>query len=99
MPRRSKSRAPIVQPTRRLQIVLRSVDHRVVDQACLRLTQVAERAGGVVEGPYPLPSAPSSHEGMRTHVRRLDLVDPGAELLGMLRGFDLPSGVEIELAG
>ena len=83
----------------RLQIYLRSLDHRVVDQAAIRLTEICERGGGRVEGPIPLPSAPSSVEGMRTHARRLDLVDPAPPLLAQLQHVDLPHGVEIEMAG
>jgi len=75
------------------------LDHRVVDQAAVRLTSTAERAGGTVEGPIPLPSQPSTVEGMRTHVRQIDLIDPDAKLLATLQNFDLPTGVEIEMAG
>ena len=78
---------------------LRSLDHRVVDQAAARLTDVAERAGGRVEGPIPLPSQPSDVDGMRLHTRQLDLVDPAGPLLATLQHFDLPTGVEIEMAG
>ena len=78
---------------------LRSLDHRVVDQAAVRLTDTAERAGGRVEGPIPLPSQASEHEGMRTHVREIALVDPEPKLLATLQNFDLPYGVEIEMAG
>jgi ribosomal protein S10 len=77
---------------------LRSVDHRVVDQAAVRLTEVAERGKARVDGPIPLPSLPAPIEGLRTHVRRLDLVDAPAELLASLQNFDLPTGVEIEMA-
>jgi small subunit ribosomal protein S10 len=83
----------------RIQVYLRSVDHRVVDQAAVRLTEVAERGRATVEGPIPLPSTPAGVEGLRTHVRRLDLIDAPPELLASLTNFDLPSGVEIELAG
>lgn len=78
---------------------MRSLDHRVVDQAASRLAQVAERAGGVVEGPIPLPSQVSAVEGLRSHPRQLDLVDPPAEVLAVLQHFDLPTGVEIEMVG
>ena len=83
----------------RLQIYLRSLDHRVVDQAAIRLTEICERGGGRVEGPIPLPSGPASVEGLRTHVRQLDLVGPTPLLLGQLQHVDLPHGVEIEMAG
>jgi small subunit ribosomal protein S10 len=75
------------------------MDHRVVDQAAIRLTEICERAGGRVEGPIPLPSVPAAVEGMRTHLRQLDLVDPTPPLLGQLQHVDLPHGVEIEMAG
>ena len=92
--------APPPGPTRetRLRVFLRSLDHRVVDQAAIRLTETCERSGGRVEGPIPLPSGPVSTDGLRTHVRKLDLVDPAASLLAQLQHLDLPHGVEIEMA-
>jgi ribosomal protein S10 len=65
----------------------------------VRLAEVAERGHAAVEGPIPLPSQPAAVDGLRTHVRRLDLLDAPPELLASLANFDLPSGVEIELAG
>ena len=95
----SKASRPTPAEPVRLQIYLRSLDHRVVDQAAIRLTEICERGGGRVEGPIPLPSATSSVEGMRTHVRKLALVDPAPPLLAQLQHVDLPHGVEIEMAG
>ena len=71
----------------------------MVDQAAIRLTEIAEHGGGRVEGPVPLPSRPGTIEGMRTHVRRLALVNPSPRLLAQLQHLDLPTGVEIEMAG
>jgi small subunit ribosomal protein S10 len=103
VPRVRRSRAASAPPFPsgpvRIRVYLRSLDHRVVDQAAVRLTDTAERAGGRVEGPIPLPSQPSEIEGMRTHVREIALVDPDAKLLGTLQNFDLPTGVQIEMAG
>jgi small subunit ribosomal protein S10 len=96
--RQSEGPPPPSGPSRIL-VYLRSLDHRVVDQAAVRLTDTAERAGGRGEGPIPLPSQPSDVEGMRTHVREVTLVDPDAKLLGSLQNFDLPTGVQIEMAG
>lgn len=100
-PSRRRSATDLAAPSgpRRLRVFLRSLDHRVVDQAAIRLTEVCERAGGVVEGPVPLPSQPSTIEGLRSYLRRIDLVDPPPALLATLTHFDLPSGVEIEMAG
>src|SRR5437773_2051057 len=104
MPRRSGrpksgSSPPVPTGPARIKVFLRSLDHRVVDQAAVRLTDMAERSGGRVEGPVPLPSQPSDVEGMRVHLRQIDLVDPSAPLLATLQHFDLPTGVEIEMAG
>ena len=38
-------------------------------------------------------------EGLRSHLRQLDLVDPAPPLLAQLQHVDLPHGVEIEMAG
>ena len=99
--RRARAASPLLPPSGpiRIRIYLRSLDHRVVDQAATRLTDTAERAGGRVEGPIPLPSQPSDVEGMRTHVREIALVDPDDKLLATLQNFDLPTGVQIEMAG
>ena len=83
----------------RIRIFLRSLDHRVVDQAATRFTETAERSGATVEGPIPLPSVPAPVDGMRTHVRQIDLVNPTPEIVATLQHVDLPSGVEIEMAG
>lgn len=96
--RGSKRPPPPSGPTRIL-VYLRSLDHRVVDQAAVRLTDTAERAGGRVEGPVPLPSQASDVEGMRTHVREIALVDADPKLLAALQNFDLPTGVQIEMVG
>ena len=71
----------------------------MVDQAAVRLTDTAERAGGRVEGPIPLPSQSSDVEGMRTHLREVALIDADPKLLATLQNFDLPTGVEIEMVG
>ena len=102
MPRSSRAKSGSSAPpggASRIRVYLRSLDHRVVDQAAIRLTDTAERAGGRVEGPVPLPSQPSEVEGMRTHVREIALVNPDPKLLATLQNFDLPFGVEIEMAG
>ena len=78
---------------------MRSLDHRVVDQAAIRLTETAERTGATIEGPIPLPSLPAPVDGMRTHIRQIDLVNPTPEIVATLRHVDLPTGVEIEMAG
>lgn len=96
---RSASSPPVVTGPARIKVFLRSLDHRVVDQAAVRLAEVAELGGGRVEGPIPLPSQPSDVEGMRIHTRQIDIVDPSGPLLATLQHFDLPTGVEIEMAG
>ena len=100
-PRRRASTGSIqkIRPPSRIRIFLRSLDHRVVDQAAIRLTETAERTGATIEGPIPLPSVPAPVDGMRTHVRQIDLVNPTPEIVATLAHVDLPSGVEIEMAG
>jgi small subunit ribosomal protein S10 len=99
-PRRRARSAPVLPPRQqRLRVFLRSVDHRVVDQAAVRLLEICERAGGVVDGPTPLPAIPATDSALRIHIRQIDLVNPSASLVARLAHFDLPNGVEIEMAG
>ena len=96
----------------RIRIRLKSFDHRIIDEAALKIVEAAVTAGAKVEGPIPLPTEinkycvlRSPHVNkksreqfeMRTHKRMIDIIDPSAKSVEALMHLDLPSGVDIEI--
>jgi small subunit ribosomal protein S10 len=96
----------------KVRIRLKAYDHRVLDQAAVRIIETVKRTGGIVSGPVPLPTEISKvtvlsavHKykdareqfEMRTHKRLIDIKDPSKETIDALSHLDLPSGVDIEI--
>ena len=42
--------------TQKVRIKLKAYDHRVIDQAAVKIVETAKRSGGVISGPVPLPT-------------------------------------------
>ncbi len=96
----------------KLRIRLKSYDHRIIDQAAIKIVNTIKRLGGEVSGPVPLPTEiekitilravhkyKDSREQfeMRTHKRLIDIKNPSKEIIEALTHIDLPSGVEIQI--
>lgn len=96
----------------KLRIRLKSYDHRIIDQAAIKIVNTIKRLGGEVSGPVPLPTEiekitilravhkyKDSREQfeMRTHKRLIDIKNPSKEIVEALSHIDLPSGVEIQI--
>jgi small subunit ribosomal protein S10 len=96
----------------KIRIRLKAYDHRVLDQAAIRIVDTVVRVGAHVAGPVPLPTRVSrwtvvrspfidkdSREQfeMRTHKRILDILDPNPKVVDALMRLNLPSGVDIEI--
>ena len=96
----------------KLRIRLKSYDHRIIDQAAIKIVGTIKRLGGEVSGPVPLPTEiekiiilravhkyKDSREQfeMRTHKRLIDIKNPSKEIVEALSHIDLPSGVEIQI--
>lgn len=96
----------------KVRIRLKAYDHRILDQAAVRIIETVKRTGGIVSGPVPLPteidkitvlSAVHKYKDareqfeMRTHKRLIDIKDPSKETIDALSHLDLPSGVDIEI--
>ena len=92
----------------KLRIRLKSYDHRIIDQAAIKIVNTIKRLGGEVSGPVPLPTeiekitilrAVHKHKDsreqfeMRTHKRLIDIKNPSKEIVEALSHIDLPSGV------
>ena len=95
-----------------VRIRLKAYDHRVLDNACLKIVETVKRSGGDISGPVPLPTEiekftilravhkyKDSREQfeMRTHKRLIDIKNPNKEIIDALAHLDLPSGVDIEI--
>jgi len=95
-----------------VRIRLKAYDHRVLDNACLKIVETVKRAGGIISGPVPLPTEiekftilravhkyKDSREQfeMRTHKRLIDIKNPSKEIIDVLTHLDLPSGVDIDI--
>ena len=96
----------------KINVNLKAYDHRVIDQAAVKIVETVKRTGGEVSGPIPLPTKiekvtilravhkyKDSREQfeMRTHKRLIDIKKPNKEIIDALQHLDLPSGVDIEI--
>ena len=96
----------------KIRIKLKSYDHTLLDQACVRIINTASKSGAKVVGPVPLPTdkevvtvirSPHKHKDsreqyeMRTHKRLIDIKNPSKETVDALAHLDLPSGVDIQI--
>ena len=96
----------------KINVNLKAYDHRVIDQAAVKIVETVKRTGGEISGPVPLPTdiqkitvlravhkykdAREQFE-MRTHKRLIDIKDPSKDTMDALTHLDLPSGVDIEI--
>jgi len=96
----------------RIRIRLKSFDHRIIDEAAIKIVEAAVTAGAQVEGPIPLPTEKKTivvltsphtdknareHFEVRTHKRLIDISNTSLRTVDSLQHLDLPSGVEVEI--
>jgi small subunit ribosomal protein S10 len=96
----------------RIRIRLKSFDHRIIDQAAIKIVEAAVTAGATVQGPIPLPTSRKiitvltsphtdknarNHYQILTHKRLIDISNTSLRTVDSLQHLDLPSGVEIEV--
>ena len=96
----------------KVRIRLKAYDHRILDQAAIKIVETVRRTGGKVSGPVPLPTEVQKYTilravhkdkdsreqfEMRTHKRLIDINDPSKETVEALTHLDLPSGVDIQI--
>ena len=96
----------------KVRINLRAYDHRLLDQAALKIVETVKRTGGEVSGPVPLPTEIQKYTvlravhkykdareqfEMRTHKRLIDIINPTQKTVDALMKLDLPSGVNVEI--
>ncbi len=96
----------------RIRIILKSYEHRLLDQSSVQIVEAAERTGAAVVGPVPLPTRirrfcvirsphidKDSREQLeiRTHKRLIDVLEPTPKTVDTLMRLNLPAGVDIEV--
>ena len=100
------------KPSQKIRIRLKAYDHKILDQAAVKIVETAESTGAKVAGPVPLPTRierytvmrspfvdkdSQEHFQLRTHKRLLDIVDPTPQTVDALMKLDLAAGVDVEI--
>ena len=96
----------------RIRIRLKAFDHRLIDQSASEIVETAKRTGAQVLGPIPLPTkkerftvlisphvnkdARDQYE-LRTHKRRMDIIEPTDKTVDALMKLDLAAGVDVQI--
>jgi small subunit ribosomal protein S10 len=98
--------------TQKIRVKLTAYDHNLIDQACKRIIDTANKFGAKISGPIPLPTdrevvtiirAPHKYKDsreqfeMKTHKRLIDIYSPSAKAVDALMKLDLPAGVDINI--
>ena len=96
--------------TQKIRITLKAFEHSLVDEACKRIIETAEKSGAKVAGPIPLPTnrevvtvirSPHKYKDSReqfesrTHKRLI--YSPSTKAVDALMKIDLPAGVDIKI--
>ena len=99
-------------PQGRIKVKLKAYDHRLIDEACVKIVEAALATGAKVVGPVPLPTkrklitvttAPHVEKNAReqfemlVHKRLVEIVDPTNRTIDSLANMDLPAGVGVEI--
>src|SRR5919109_1372456 len=98
--------------SQKIRIRLKAYDHKILDQAAVKIVETAESTGAKVAGPVPLPTRierytvmrspfvdkdSQEHFEMRTHKRLIDVLEPTPKTVDALMRLNLPAGVNIEI--
>jgi small subunit ribosomal protein S10 len=96
----------------RLRVKLKAYDHRVIDEAAVKIIDTVLASGAKISGPTPLPTERSivtikespftdkdaqEHYEILVHKRIIDIMDPTPRTVDSLGNLDLPAGVSIEI--
>ena len=95
----------------RIQMRLKSFDHKLIDQAASEIVETAKRTGANVRGPIPLPTckelfsitkSPNANKDaqeqyeIRTHKRLVVIDDPNRTIDALMK-LDLSAGVDVQI--
>mgnify|MGYP001616371742 CR=1 FL=1 len=95
-----------------LRLRIKAYDHKLIDNSCRQIIEIAERNNLEVKGPIPLPTEVRKYTvnrstfvhkdsreqfEMRAHKRLIDILNPNQKIIESLTDFNLPAGVDIEI--
>lgn len=96
----------------KIRLVVKSFEHKLVDEAVSKIVATAKESGAIVVGPVPLPTkiekvtlnrstfvnkdAREQFE-IRRHKRLIDVMDPTPKTLELLQSINIPAGVGVEI--
>jgi len=95
-----------------LRLRVKGYDHKLVDNSCRQIIETAQRNGGEVIGPIPLPTEIKKYTvnrstfvhkesreqfELRIHKRLVDILNPNKNIIESLSNLNLPAGVEVEI--
>ena len=98
--------------SQKIRIKLKAYDHVLLDLACAKIIETANKNGSKVAGPIPLPTDKevvtiirSQHKHKdsreqfecRTHKRMIDIYSPTQKAVDSLMRLDLPAGVDVKI--
>jgi small subunit ribosomal protein S10 len=98
--------------SKKIRIVLKAFDHRILDLWAGQIVESAERTGAQVAGPVPLPTTikrfcvirsphifkdSREHFEIRTHNRLIDILEPTSKTIDALTRLNVPAGVYISM--
>jgi small subunit ribosomal protein S10 len=96
----------------KLRLRVKAYDHKLIDNSCRQIVDIAKRHDAETVGPIPLPTEikrytvnrstfvhKDSREQfeLRVHKRLVDILNPNQSLIESLSKINLPSGVDIDI--
>lgn len=108
----SKTAVTTEEVKTRIRIKILAYDHKIIDQSTRTIIETAQRSGGNIVGPVPLPTEKTKftvnkstfvHKNsrdqyeMRIHKRLVDIIDPTPKTIDALMSLNLPAGVDVEI--
>ncbi len=103
---------PAKKTDQKLRIVVKSFDHKLLDEAVKKIVLIITDSGAELVGPIPLPTkiqkitvnrstfvnkdAREQFE-IRRHKRMIDIVSPTPKTMELLQDVQIPNGVGIEI--
>ncbi len=102
----------MAEAKQKIRIVLRAFDYKVLDVSATQIVEAAERTGGGVAGPIPMPTSirrfcvirsphvdkdSREHFELRSHKRIIDVLDPTSKTIDALTRLSVPAGVDISI--
>lgn len=96
----------------KLRLKIKAYDHKLIDNSCKQIIDMAKRHDAEVVGPIPLPTNIKKYTvnrstfvhkdsreqfEIRVHNRLIDILNPNQKIIESLSTLNLPAGVDIEI--